>query len=115
LVYIALGMGARRKRSRRENLAAALRHPTRRRILSEMRSAPRESPRQLSRRLHEPLSNVSYHFRVLVECEVLEPERARPVRGVVEHLYRVALTDEEMLEALGGDMAFPRLEGEETD
>jgi DNA-binding transcriptional ArsR family regulator len=108
-------MGARRKRSRQERLAAALRHPTRRRILLEMSGEPPGSPRQISRRIHEPLSNVSYHFRVLAECGILELVRTRPVRGVVEHFYRVAITDEEMLGALADGVASTTPEGEEND
>jgi DNA-binding transcriptional ArsR family regulator len=108
-------MGVRRKRSRQESLVAALRHPIRRRILREMSGGPPDSPRQLARKLREPLSNVSYHFRVLAECEVLELVRTRPVRGATEHFYRVAIADEEMLAALEGGAAPDTPRGEEND
>ena len=67
----------------------ALRHPLRQRILralSGLTDGPR-SPKQLSDLLDRPLSNVSYHVRVLAKCEALELVRTRPVRGSVEHFY----------------------------
>jgi DNA-binding transcriptional ArsR family regulator len=39
------------------------------------------SPRRLSDDLHEPLSNVSYHVRVLLEQEAVELVDTQPVRG----------------------------------
>jgi DNA-binding transcriptional ArsR family regulator len=55
---------------------------------------------RLSRRLREPLDSVSYHLRVLAECEVVEPVGSQPPRGSTERLYRVSIADEEMLSAL---------------
>ena len=55
-----------------QNLFVALGHPTRRQILREMDGGPPASPRELTERLDDTLSNVSYHFRVLAEAGVLE-------------------------------------------
>ena len=49
-------------------LLIALRHPLRREILRAMAEQDPISPRQISDELHEPLSNVSYHVRVLADC-----------------------------------------------
>ena len=52
-------------RSDDNDLLTALRHPLRRRILRRMDEEDAISPRDLSRVLQQPLSNVSYHVRVL--------------------------------------------------
>ena len=64
-----------------QNLFVALGHPTRRQILREMDGGPPASPRELTERLGDTLSNVSYHFRVLAEAGVLKLVSTRPVRG----------------------------------
>jgi DNA-binding transcriptional ArsR family regulator len=77
-----------------QNLLVALGHPVRRQILREMSSgdgAQPASPRQVSEKLDETLSNVSYHFRVLAETGVLELTSTRPVRGSTEHFYGVSI------------------------
>lgn len=70
-----------------QNLFVALGHPTRRRILREMDGGPPASPRELTERLGDTLSNVSYHFRVLAEAGVLKLVSTRPVRGSTQHFY----------------------------
>ena len=70
-----------------QNLFVALGHPTRRRILREMDGGPPASPRELTDRLGDTLSNVSYHFRVLAEAGVLKLVSTRPVRGSTQHFY----------------------------
>jgi DNA-binding transcriptional ArsR family regulator len=74
-----------------QDLLVALGHPTRRQILREMHDRPPSSPRQITERLDETLSNVSYHFRVLAESGVLELVRTKPVRGSTQHFYDVAI------------------------
>jgi DNA-binding transcriptional ArsR family regulator len=74
-----------------QNLLVALGHPTRRQILREMDGRPPASPRQLTEKLDETLSNVSYHFRVLAESGVLELVATRPVRGSTQHFYDVSI------------------------
>lgn len=75
-----------------QRLLGALRHPLRRMILTALAATDRKdgSPRELSDELDAPLSNISYHFRVLVKCEALDLTRTRPVRGSVQHFYKPA-------------------------
>jgi DNA-binding transcriptional ArsR family regulator len=73
------------------DLLLALRHPLRRRILREMADGEAISPRELSERLRQPLSNVSYHVRVLAERAVINQVRTTPARGSLQHFYRSAL------------------------
>ena len=68
----------------------ALAHPLRLRILHELNSKV-SSPGRLSRELGEPLTNVSYHVKVLAENEAIELVRTEPVRGAVEHFYRATM------------------------
>lgn len=46
------------------------------------------SPSQFARSRGEPVSNVSYHFRLLAEVGLIELARTRPVGGSIEHIYR---------------------------
>jgi DNA-binding transcriptional ArsR family regulator len=73
---------------REENLLTALGHPLRREILRTMADGKPVSPRELSEALHQPLSNVSYHVRVLVQSEALKLVRTKPTRGSIQHFYR---------------------------
>ena len=76
---------------RTQDLLVALGHPTRRQILREMNGRPPSSPRELTDKLDETLSNVSYHFRVLAESGVIELVTTRPVRGSTQHFYDLSL------------------------
>jgi DNA-binding transcriptional ArsR family regulator len=82
--------------SKRDNRAAelvkALNHPLRRRILWLMRKREGTllSPTEAADELAHSLSNVSYHFRVLVEAAVIELKSTRQVRGSLQHFYVVA-------------------------
>jgi DNA-binding transcriptional ArsR family regulator len=80
----------------------ALRHELRRRILRKMfeEEAP-ISPRQLADALHEPLSNVSYHVRVLVDCDAVTLVGREPVRGSMQHFYSPAIEQPWALAVLG--------------
>ncbi|MGV1050051.1 MAG: helix-turn-helix domain-containing protein [Solirubrobacterales bacterium] len=90
-------------RSDDNDLLAALRHPLRRQILRLMASEEAISPRQLGILLEQPLSNVSYHVRVLAECEAVCLVRTIPVRGSMQHFYRTAVDAPWALEILGLD------------
>jgi DNA-binding transcriptional ArsR family regulator len=46
------------------------------------------SPKELADHLKAPLSDVSYHVRVLRELGAIELVRTEPVRGAVAHYYR---------------------------
>lgn len=75
-------------RPREEKLLVALRHPLRRMILRAMTDGKPVSPRELAEALRQPLSNVSYHVRVLVHCEAVTLVRTKPTRGSIQHFYR---------------------------
>ena len=49
------------------------------------------SPRQISIRLEHPLSNVSYHVRVLADCSAIALVFTEPVRGSMQHFYRASV------------------------
>jgi len=68
-------------------LIKALSHPLRQRILYALGEGT-ASPSELSKRLGEPLGNVSYHVKILAECDAIELVKTAPVRGAVEHFYR---------------------------
>jgi DNA-binding transcriptional ArsR family regulator len=78
-------------RSDENNLLVALRHPLRRRILREMADGKVISPLELSNTLRQPLSNVSYHVRVLADCAAVTLVDTKPTRGSVQHFYRSAV------------------------
>jgi DNA-binding transcriptional ArsR family regulator len=70
-----------------QQLAKALAHPLRVRILTSLHKGV-SSPNQLSQELGEPLGNVSYHVKTLLEFECVELVKTEPRRGAVEHFYR---------------------------
>jgi len=75
-------------RSDDNDLLVALRHPLRRDILRRMAGEEAISPREVASALKQPLSNVSYHVRVLAECAAVSLVSTRPVRGSMQHFYR---------------------------
>jgi DNA-binding transcriptional ArsR family regulator len=109
---------AARSNSKPNDLFTALGHPLRRRILRSMIAGQREtSPRQLSTRLDEPLSALSYHVRVLAECEAIELVRTSQVRGSTQHFYRArvkARWARTALRATGGRAKKAKPQGEEN-
>jgi DNA-binding transcriptional ArsR family regulator len=70
-----------------QQLAKALAHPLRVSILSELHKGI-SSPNQLAQKLGEPLGNVSYHVKTLLEYDCVELVKTEPRRGAVEHFYR---------------------------
>ena len=82
------GTDAGRERPLDPNLAKALSHPLRQRILERLSADGEASPTELARRLDERLPNVAYHVRILAELDCLELVRTRQVRGALEHYYR---------------------------
>jgi DNA-binding transcriptional ArsR family regulator len=71
------------------DLFSALGHPMRRQILREMIDSGEEiSPRELSAKLSEQLTALSYHVRVLAECRAVELVRTEQTRGSTQHFYR---------------------------
>jgi DNA-binding transcriptional ArsR family regulator len=74
------------------DLFNALGHPMRRQILREMLDTGGElSPRELSAKLSEQLSALSYHVRVLAECRAVELVRTEQIRGSTQHFYRAVV------------------------
>jgi len=87
--------------NRKDDLFNALSHPLRRQILRWMLGDGGEtSPRELAGHLRQPLSALSYHVRVLAECEAIELVRTRQIRGSTQHFYRTALKSNWALAAL---------------
>src|SRR5215217_2461432 len=82
------GMDAGRDQPLDPNLAKALSHPLRQRILERLSVGGQASPIQIARLLDAPLPNVAYHVRVLLELDCVELVRTRQVRGALEHYYR---------------------------
>jgi DNA-binding transcriptional ArsR family regulator len=79
------------QRDNENAILAALSHPLRRRILRAMEIATPISPRELSALLEHSLPNVSYHVRVLADCEAIALVFTEPVRGSMQHFYRASL------------------------
>ena len=81
-----------------QQLAKALAHPLRMQILTSLHRGI-SSPNQLSQELGEPLGNVSYHVKTLLEFDCIELVKTEPRRGAVEHFYRATerafLSDED--------------------
>ncbi len=72
------------------NLMKALAHPLRQRILMELNERV-ASPSELAEEIGEPLGNVSYHVRMLVDLECIELVSTTPRRGALEHHYRATV------------------------
>lgn len=70
-------------------LAAAMSHPTRFHAMTALVEED-ATPAQIAAKIGEPLNNVTYHIKVLVELGCVELVRIQPARGgrVVEHVYR---------------------------
>lgn len=102
-------------RSDDNDLLTALRHPLRRRILRRMDEQKPISPRELSHMLHEPLSNVSYHVRVLLDCAAVTLVDTQPVRGSMQHFYCSAIDAPWARQVLGISEAEDEGQGEKPD
>jgi DNA-binding transcriptional ArsR family regulator len=70
-----------------QRVIKALAHPLRADILAILNERV-ASPNELAKGLGEGLSQVSYHVKVLNECECLELVKTKPRRGAIEHYYR---------------------------
>lgn len=99
-------------KAKEPDLFNALGHPMRRRILRTMLDRGGEiSPRELAVTLSEQLSALSYHVRVLAECEAVELVRTERIRGSTQHFYRPMVRTGWALEALESDQAPPGAKG----
>jgi DNA-binding transcriptional ArsR family regulator len=78
------------RRDTDQALLKALQHPLRRSLLRlyvEAEGAEGLGPKQLAQATQEPLSNVSYHVRVLAQHGAVRIIGEAPVRGSVAHFY----------------------------
>lgn len=83
------------------DLIAVLKHPLRIRILQRLADGSTASPNRLSQEFDEPLGNVSYHVKTLLEYNCVELVKTEPRRGAVEHFYRSKVKRDWALEVLG--------------
>jgi len=77
---------AQNDRSGETALLIALRHPLRRRILRVMADGEPTSPNRLSATLRKPLSNVSYHLRVLAHCSAVTLVTTKGIGGAMNQI-----------------------------
>lgn len=83
-------------------MAKAMSHPLRARVLARMNEGV-ASPVELAKEFDEPLGNVSYHVRALLDLECIELVKTAPRRGALEHYYRAtrrAIAEDETWEQL---------------
>ena len=71
-------------------LMKALAHPLRQQLLIAL-SERIASPSELAEELGEPLGNVSYHVRMLVDLGCIELVSTTPRRGALEHHYKAVV------------------------
>jgi DNA-binding transcriptional ArsR family regulator len=71
-------------------LMKALAHPLRQQLLIAL-SEKVASPSELAEELNEPLGNVSYHVRMLVDLGCIELVSTTPRRGALEHHYKAVV------------------------
>ena len=71
-------------------LAKALAHPLRVQLLAALNEGV-ASPNELAKTLGEPLTNVSYHVRMLHDLGCIELVDTEPRRGALEHYYRAVV------------------------
>ena|SRR5690349_23831742 len=91
-------------KKKENDLFNALGHRVRRQILRAMLDTREEvSPRELSAKLPQDLSALSYHVRVLSECDALELVRTDQIGGATQHFYRVIVKADWVLAALKAD------------
>jgi DNA-binding transcriptional ArsR family regulator len=78
-----------------DRLVAAISHPTRMRAMCLLWEKE-ASPREIAAELDEPLNNVTYHVKQLLELGWIELVAQRPAHGgrVVEHFYKASRSSE---------------------
>jgi DNA-binding transcriptional ArsR family regulator len=73
-----------------ERLAKVLSHPLRAHVLGILNDRV-ASPNEIAQELDEPLGNVSYHVRMLLDAGCIELVSTAQRRGAVEHFYRATM------------------------
>lgn len=72
----------------RSRVHKALSHPLRANILKSLNNGKAViSPNEYSKETKEPLTNVSYHFRMLSDLGMVVLADTEPRRGALEHYY----------------------------
>jgi DNA-binding transcriptional ArsR family regulator len=104
---LVTGGGMDAPESADQRLLVALRHPMRRQVLRVLQDYEPFSPRQISDELCEPLPNVSYHVRVLDEYGAVELVDIEPMRGPIQHFYKVAIDEDWALAVLDAERPRP--------
>lgn len=79
-----------------QRLVRAMGHPVRVQALIILNERV-ASPNEISKELDQTVGHVSYHIKVLKECECIELVDTAPRRGAMEHYYRA--TDRAFLNA----------------
>jgi DNA-binding transcriptional ArsR family regulator len=115
LLYIAGAAMTNLNRSDDNDLLVALRHPLRRDILRKMVGEEAISPREVAASLGQPLSNVSYHVRVLADCGAIALVGTKAVRGSMQHFYRVGIEAPWARQVLGLGAPEPGAPGESSE
>lgn len=87
------GGGTLAKKENNAGLLTALKHPVRRAVLRRLRGGHRLSPRELAEALGLPLSNVSYHVRVLADNGAVRLVDEVQVRGSLQHFYVIDIQE----------------------
>jgi DNA-binding transcriptional ArsR family regulator len=75
------------KLEKNDAVLKAVGHPIRRAILRRLAQSGELSPKGASDELEQPLANVAYHFRTLLETGVVKLMKSEPRRGAIEHYY----------------------------
>ncbi len=88
--------GSRHRGALDQRLVRALGHPVRVQALIILNERI-ASPNEISKELDQSVGHVSYHIKVLKECECIELVDTAPRRGAMEHYYRA--TDRAFLDA----------------
>jgi DNA-binding transcriptional ArsR family regulator len=70
-----------------QRVVKALGHPVRIQALTILNERI-ASPSEISKELNQTVGHVSYHIKVLKECECIELVDTAPRRGAMEHYYR---------------------------
>jgi DNA-binding transcriptional ArsR family regulator len=90
------GKARRHRGTLDQRVVRAMGHPVRVQALIILNERV-ASPNEISKELDQTVGHVSYHIKVLKECECIELVDTAPRRGAMEHYYRA--TDRAFLDA----------------
>lgn len=84
------------------NLLRSLNHPIRWKIVGQLAGGDPLSPVMISRAIEEPIGNVSYHMRMLLDNRHVQLADTRQRRGAIEHFYTLTPEVRAQVETLRG-------------